>query len=70
MVVDEYGEVTGLVTLEDLIEQIVGQFNGEEEEDDYEVLDSNTVLADGSTIIRELNQKVKIGTYQRKEQKL
>ncbi len=58
MVVDEYGEVTGLVTLEDLIEQIVGQFNGEEEEDDYEVLDSNTVLADGSTIIRELNKKL------------
>ena len=27
LVVDEYGEVTGLITLEDLIEQIIGQFN-------------------------------------------
>ena len=58
LVVDEYGEVTGLITLEDLIELIVGQFNDEELEEEYEVIDQFTVIADGSTIIRELNKKL------------
>ena len=58
LVVDEYGEVTGLITLEDLIEQIVGQLNVEELEEDYEIVDENSVLADGSTIIRELNKRM------------
>ncbi|MDC3098903.1 CNNM domain-containing protein [Gammaproteobacteria bacterium] len=58
LVVDEYGEVTGLITLEDLIELIVGQFNTVESEEDYEVVDEFTVIADGSTIIRELNKKL------------
>ena len=58
LVVDEYGEVTGLITLEDLIELIVGQFNTVESEEDYEIVDEFTVIADGSTIIRELNKKL------------
>ena len=58
LVVDEYGEVTGLITLEDLIELIVGQFNDEEPEEEYEIIDEHTVVADGSTIIRELNKKL------------
>ena len=58
LVVDEYGEVTGLVTLEDLIEQIVGQFNSDEFEEDYEIIDDSSVLAEGSTIIRELNKRL------------
>ncbi len=58
LVVDEYGEVTGLITLEDLIELIVGQFNDEEPEEEYEIIDEYTVMADGSTIIRELNKKL------------
>jgi len=58
LVVDEYGEVTGLITLEDLIELIVGQFNDEEPEEEYEIIDELTVVADGSTIIRELNKKL------------
>ena len=58
LVVDEYGEVTGLITLEDLIEQIVGQFNSDEFEEDYEIIDDSSVLAEGSTIIRELNKRL------------
>ena len=58
LVVDEYGEMTGLITLEDLIELIVGQFNTVESEEDYEIVDEFTVIADGSTIIRELNKKL------------
>ena len=61
LVVDEYGEVTGLITLEDLIELIVGQFNDEEPEEEYEIIDEYTVVADGSTIIRELNKKLEWG---------
>ena len=58
LVVDEYGETTGLITLEDLIELIVGQFNTVESEEDYEIVDEFTVIAEGSTIIRELNKKL------------
>ena len=58
MVVDEYGEVSGLITLEDLIELIVGQFNNEEPEEEYEIIDEDSIIADGSTIIRELNKRM------------
>ena len=58
LVVDEYGEMTGLITLEDLIELIVGQFNTVESEEDYEIVDEFTVIAEGSTIIRQLNKKL------------
>ena len=58
LVVDEYGEVTGLITLEDLIELIVGQFNNEEPEEEYEIIDEDSIIADGSTIIRELNKRM------------
>jgi len=58
LVVDEYGEVTGLITLEDLIEQIVGQFNNEDSEDEYEIVDEDSIIANGSTIIRELNKRM------------
>ena len=55
-ILDEYGEKTGLVTLEDLIEQIVGRLN--EEEDDLGIItnDDGSVLADGSVIVRDLNK--------------
>tara|TARA_A100001234_G_scaffold61872_1_gene53564 strand:- start:2808 stop:4022 length:1215 start_codon:yes stop_codon:yes gene_type:complete len=55
LVVDEYGETTGLITLEDLIEQIVGRLN---EEDDlgFVINDDLSVLVDGSVSIRDLNK--------------
>lgn len=56
MVVDEYGNLTGLVTLEDLIEQIVGRLNQEEEELGILVNEDFSITADGSTSIRELNK--------------
>ena len=51
-----YGSFTGLVTLEDLIEQIVGRLNQEEEELRILVNDDLSITAEGSTSIRELNK--------------
>jgi Putative Mg2+ and Co2+ transporter CorB len=61
LVVDEYGETTGLITLEDLIEQIVGRLN---EEDDlgFVINDDLSVLVDGSVSIRDLNKHMSWNT--------
>jgi magnesium and cobalt exporter, CNNM family len=45
MVVDEYGSILGLVTLEDILEQMVGEIH-----DEFDVVERPLVLADGSTI--------------------
>lgn len=66
---DEYGAVSGLVTIEDLLESIVGNIQDEydDEEEDIVQLDEKTFNFDGTTDIEEveetLNIKIPEGEY-------
>ncbi len=63
IVVDEYGGTAGLVTLEDLLEEIVGEVSDpfDEETEEIEVLDDGTALVSGRALLEEVNET--LGTH-------
>ena len=62
IVVDEYGEVQGMVVLDDILEEIVGQFTSSQGEsiDEINIQSDGSYLVDPRISIRELNAKLRV----------
>jgi gliding motility-associated protein GldE len=62
IVVDEYGGISGLATLEDVIEEIVGEIQDEYDKESplFNKVDENTFMVDGRMTIEEINEELRL----------
>ncbi|MCI2061361.1 MAG: hemolysin family protein [Eubacteriaceae bacterium] len=60
ILIDEYGGFSGVVTMEDIIEEIVGDIDDEydKEEPEIEMIDDNTFYVDGTMYIDDINEEL------------